>query len=1264
MDASAREGRDAEMNLPAPEWPPSTPGLANFIEVAEARDLKWFVRNYWVWIALGGLISSLLGMAWVYYFPPQYVSQAAVRFLPPQVAGRFVNPNFSMEVGQRMFALSQLLGSRLTAAKLIEANALYPERRRFWTVEDLTPKFMNDLRIVQVGNSPGEDHRAVPTLRISFAYPDAEKAQRVVQKLVEQIYEENRKYRGDQSLGTTEFLLEQLNASEEKVLETEQRLGEIQDSIGLTVSQTRLGQSTSRSYVIDSRLRDLRHDRRQQEERKATKRAEWEQLELMQKRIETRPVEFYIPEFEGMQHYWNLRERVSGARSRWERLKERYSATMPEVISAENDVKESEAAVERFHKERGTRLRNRDLEANAARISLAKLELQAIDKEAGEQMREEAELRAEAQKLREQQGTPAGQEVELLIAKREYESAKEHHNELVKKHEESRAASEMERRGQGESVEMLESASKPTEAEKPTWWMRVGIAGVLGMGLSSLWCLLLVLRDPKVLHGGHVERWAGLEVLADFAVDGQGRKRVGRGSIAALSCLVMLLSGCAFDKDAAALVRAGQAEEKAGNLPAAMLQYRMAIRKDARNGAAHAGMARMALQMGELAAARESLARAVELQPGDEKLTKQLAETSYQLYFGDPGRPTTLLREVEALGEKLRAKWPGHPDGYRILSQVLMERHRTDEAIELLAKASTTVRDNQSLRAQMAAAMFRVGRGPEAEETLVRLIAEHPRYLDAYDLLYLERMQSRQSEQAREVLVDKWSKTQELDSGLQLAAHDDARGQRVEARKLVAELESFAKGKALGMAKIGDFWLQRAEWKAAWDAYVWGRDQEAGHRAEYVGRLAEWHLAQKQTREAQQLVEKEFAKNSKSVILEAYVAAVRLGEVPADRRTEERKRLEAILAKMPASPFVRYHLGRAYLLEGKAGPAAEQFERVVRLDANYTAGWLALAEIELSQGNGGAAELRADNVLRMNLRDGKARMLRGRALAQRGKLAEAQSTFAAVIAEEPQNPEALFALALTQAGQGNPAEAAKRLKQGKEMEPKEPRWVMALAAVQAREGKYEEATRTLSEALGQVGKEEVLLRRMAELQIQMKDGKGARQSFERLVGMDGKNFEYQLGRAGAMALAGDREAALVAYGELQALRGSDLRVWLQPAALLGEMGREAQAKKAYEEALQRDRDNVFALNNLAWLLLRSGQELPRALEMVQRAKRAVRQSPEVDGTLAEAYTKMAMHRSAEAIYEEMLSYLPQSEKPRVEKLLVAVRQKSRKESRS
>lgn len=1256
------------MNPAAQDWPPQVPGLSTLTEIAEARDLKWFLARYWKWIALCGALAATLGVGWVHFFPPQFVSQATVRFLPPQVAGRFVNPNFSMEVGQRLFALSQLLSSRLTAARLIESFALYPERRRFQTVEDLTAKFIEDLQVARTG-SAGDDPKAVPTLRISFAYPDAEKAQRVVQKLVEQIYEENRKYRGDQSLGTTEFLTDQLSAAEERVLETEQRLGEIQDAIGLTVSQTRLGQNTSRSYVIDSRLRDIRHDRRQQEERRATKRAEWEQLELVHRRIETRPLEFYIPEFETMPSYWMLKEKVTSAKGRWERLKERYRDGFPDVSSAENDFRELEQTIERFQKERSARLKNRDLEANAGRIALAKLELQAIDKESGEQIREEGELRAEAQRLREQQGAPAGQEVEMLVAKREYESAKNHHEELVRKHEESRTASEMERRGQGESVEMLEPASLPTRTALPTWWMRIVLAGLMGLAAGMLACLVIVLREPKILHGGHLESWAGLEVLASFVMEDRIKKsKAGFRAKAAttVALLVMLLGTSCSEVFAAAaeLCAKGEAAEREGKVSAAMLYYRRAIQKDAKYAPAYAAIARIDLQLGELPAAREALARAVELSPTEERLVKLLADTSYQIYFSDPGRPTVLLREVESLGDKLRGRWPAHPDGYRILAQVLMERHRTEEAILLLNDASSKVKNNESLRAQMAAAMFRVGKLEESRVVLENLIENSPAYLDAYDILYLQWMQRKQSSRAREVLVTKWEQTQEIESALQLAAHDDAHGQRDLARKSLDALLAKASRKVLGMARIGDFWLQRAEWKLARAAYERGQGIETGKRADYTGRIAEWHLAQGQKLAARTLVEAEFAKDPTSILLEAYLAAVRLGEVPVERRTEERKRLEAILQRMPDSPFVRYHLGRAYLLEKNWQPAAEQFERSVKLDANYAAGWLALAELELVRGNVAVAEQRAETVLQMNPRNSRAMMVRASAQARRGKTAEAKSSFEEVLKAEPDNNDARFWLAVAQAEQGRWGEAGKLFEEGRTKERENPRWVLAQVALLTRDGKEAEARQSLERELDRQGPKQELLARFAELQIQMKDGAGAGKTYERLITMAGNNLNYHLGRAGAAALAGDRETSLRYYSRLQLDHSSDLRVWLQPAALLGEMGRTAEARRAYEEVLKRDSENAFALNNLAWLLLRRGEEPRHALEYVQRAKRTVRQSPEVDGTLAEAYLKLDMNRNAVAVYQEMLSYLPEADKPRVEKLLEAARRRGRKEGNS
>lgn len=1243
------------------EWPPSVPSLGRIIEIGDRRDLLWFLRTF-RWRILGTTLLLLAAAAvYSYFFPPVYVSESRVRFMPPQVAGRFVNPNFSMEVEQRLFALGQLLNSRLTATKIIESQKLYPELRSFQTIADLTPKFQSSLVISHTRGLDSNKNGEVPTMNLSFAYADPEKAQKVVQKLVEQIYEENRKYRGDQSLGTTEFLTEQLTAAEEAMLEAEQRLGDIQDVIGSTTSATKMGQATSRSYVIDSRLRDIRHDNRGLEERRQVVKGELERREILHKRLEVRPLDFYFAYIESLDAGYRQRDRMMDARAKAIELRERWQPGYPDLEAAEREAAEQEKIHNNLLRDQARGLKHRELEDNAAKLAEAKLTLRALEQESAAQSQEEAELRAEAQRLREQLNAPAGQEVELLAAKREYENAKNLYDQLLKKQEESKAASDLERRGQGETVELLEPASLPTQAQSPRLWHRYLFALVVGLILGIGFSLAQVLLEPPILHSGHLEAWAGLPVLASFAAPVPSRRSWfrRRWATAMTALLALVLTGCSDAvMGAAGLCARGRAEEKQGKLGAAMIYYRQAIRQDAKYAPAYEAAAQVALRVGEIGPARDFLARALEFSPNHMHLHKLLADVSYQIYFADPGRPMTLLREVEAESELLRSRWPQSADGYRIAAQALMERHRMEEAVELLNAALPKVPLNESLRAQLAAIQFRLGATDEAEATLRALIAERPQYRDAYDMLYLQLMQKQRGDLARGILEAKWKATKQLDAALQLAAHDDAQHKRPEVRAFLSQLEESAALEPLGFQQIGDFWLHRGEWAASRSAYEKGFAKHQGTRPEYIGRLAEWHLVQGQNKQASELIESESKRYPESALLDAYVSAVRLGEVPANRRAEERRRLESILSRMPDSPFVRYHLGRAYLLENKLEAAAEQFERSIKLDANYAAGWMALAEIELVRGNASLAEARAASAMQAGQNIVPAMLVRAKAQASRGKFNDAQKTLDSVLHLDPTNLEAQFWQANTIAAQGKSAEAAQLFAKGRAAESSNPRWILAEAASWWSAGNAKESRKLLEEAAKLFPDRQSFEERLGDVQLSLRDANAARQTFEKLSKAQPQNVNYQLGLAAAHALSGSAPKALAIYTDLQKQHADDQRVWLESAALLDELGRPDEAIAAYRQALQRNKANPLALNNLAWRLLQQGKDFEQALELAQNAKRLMQRAPEIDGTLAEAYTRLSMHRNAAAVYEEMLGYVDPQNKPRIQKLLEASRKRS------
>ncbi|MBM3786626.1 MAG: tetratricopeptide repeat protein [Acidobacteria bacterium] len=1248
-------------------WPPRAPGIGERLEISDWRDVRWFLRKYKFPILGSALAGILIGAVTTYFFPPKYTSEAKVRFLPPQVAGRFVDPSFSMQVEQRLFALSQLLSSRLTATRMIENFHLYPERRRFQTVADLVPLFQEDLRIFQIGSDGPAATKVVPTLSLCFRNPDAAKAQKVIQKLVEQIYEENRKYRGDQSLGTTEFLNEQVKAAEEKVLEAEARLGEIRDVVKPNADQVRMGESTSRAYVVDSRLRDLRHDLRGLEERRAVKSAEVLQLEVAAKRLEARDWRFYIPQADGIQSNWHLHMRVNEAEIVAKRMRETWRPGVPDRVSAEQDLVAATAVLERVRRERCEIFLQQEREAHAAKLVLAQSERRALDSELAKFQKEELELRAESVRLRDQQVAPLGMETDLLMAKREYDVARGQYDALQKHYEQSKSASEMERRGQGESVELLEPATLPQTTEQPSGPMRVGLIALAGVFIGLLACLWKASLHTTVLHDGHIEKWSGLQILATFPSAPARRKEEarkqtwrGRKAAPAVVALLLILTGCsdAF-VSAETLWKRGVEAEKKGSLSAALLFYRAAVRKDAKHSAAHGAAGRLALRMSEPIQAYESLIRAVELSPADGDLHVLLGDTLYQVYFSDPGRPAAKLRELEALAEKIRSRWPQRQDGYRIQSHVLLERHRPVEAAELLKAAMAKVQENQTLRAQLAAVQFRLGAFNEAERTLLGVIATNPAYAEAYDLLYLQRLERKLPGPAREALELKWAKTKTVDAAIQLAGHYDASGDREAARTLLTGLQKRTDLDGAAIARSGDFWMHRGEWVAARAAYEFGLERSPSHRALYVGRIAEWHMAQNKHGEAAKLLESELAANRRSPEIDVYLAAIRLGGAPASARAEQRKKLESVVHASPDSAFARYHLGRAFLMEGNLPRAGEQFERCVKLDPNYAPGWVALAELDLRSGNAAAAEQRAEFVLRTNPRFLPAILARAKAQVQRGKAAEGGRALEQVLAAQPENTEALYWLASAQLSRGEMNKAMETIGQGRRQEPDADRWLLVETEALLAAGRPAEARDRLERARAAGSAGLPVLEKLAWLLVSLRDGAAAAKAFEELTARNPSSVDYLLGRAGALALAGDRKAALARYEEIQKLPAADSRAWVQHAALLSEGGETAAALRKYEEALAKDKDNPYLLNNLAWAILKSGGNSERALEYAQQARRALGRSAEIDDTLAAVYMKLAMHRSAAAVYEEMLTYLPDTQKERVRKLLAEARKKNK-----
>jgi len=85
-----------------------------------------------------------------------------------------------------------------------------------------------------------------------------------------------------------------------------------------------------------------------------------------------------------------------------------------------------------------------------------------------------------------------------------------------------------------------------------------------------------------------------------------------------------------------------------------------------------------------------------------------------------------------------------------------------------------------------------------------------------------------------------------------------------------------------------------------------------------------------------------------------------------------------------------------------------------------------------------------------------------------------------------------------------------------------------------------------------------------------------------------------------------------------------------------------EAEKSYRQALKREPDNAEAMNNLAWVLLRSG-ETAEALDWAQKAVAAGPLDPAFIDTLAEIQIAVRDHDGARRSVERALALSPDPE---------------------
>lgn len=1222
---------------------PTRRDYAAALAVADYLNAVWRAKWMLLCFAVAGLAA---GFVWIRFFPAEYISRAVVRFIPPKVSERYVTTSGDAWAEQRTAALAQTLLSSLTARKIVEGAKLYPELRRFVTAADLVPRFQQALEVKSLANRGATGSRPVASIEISFRYSNPVVAKQVVQQMVESIYETNERYRGDQSLSTSQFLSEQAEAARQRLEELERELGQL-NKPDRTAGDHEWALKIQQLYSVENRLGHVQASLRTLKRDLADKVEEFRAVEEEIRRIpQTITANTEYTTWEGSR----LKIASNDARVRLEAMESFYTADHPDLIEARKYYQELRSQLEEQTARDTEAARARAKRQLQSRLDLLRADRDALSLTIRNHENEEAGLTKRAAELRALAPSTSESDTEYLRLMREYNLVSDHYKSLFRKEQESRIASEVDRQGQGEMVELLDPPVVPTRAEFPQAPVKVAFGGALGLLAGASLALARVHIRPSLRTARHLEFWPGAVLLAELPGGRDARALEGNpagiagwrpkllrssGMLLLAVAALALTSGCSRGPGGSkeSWLRAAAIASKKDDLEQAARCYRNAIKLDARSGEAHRGLGQLLLSTGEVEEALQHLVRAAELLPLDKGVQSGLADLLYRLYFSDPGRSRGTLLELEEQAKRLLERWPGNADGYRVMALVLCERGRPAEAGELVEKGIQRAGRKPELVTELASLRYRIGDREGSERMLRDLIGESPRHSQAYDLLYLQLRDRKRTAEAGEILRLKWEKVGDADSGMQYAAHLESTGAHEEMHKQVDAVERRLGNTPATLALIGSFWVSRGDPARAKRVYECGAAVFPEHRSEFVGKLAELEVAAGKRGEAMARIQAALAGSPKDITLQAYRAALELDSNHPQVEKAARLELEMILERMPRSAFVRFHLGRSYMKIGDLFKAGREFERCVRLDPNYAPGWLALAESEYRSGNVAIAKTRLDDLLSRAPMYAGALLLKARVLNDLGQTKEIGPALEMAAAAGAAPEDVAIERARQRMSSGDEAGAVKVLEDAAARTGQKPAVAVALAWAELKRGNGAGALARLEKSAGTLPGSREMAEARGAILLRLARYEEARSVYAELVRETPQSPLYAVGLADALALSGRLEAASAEYSRAQTLPGAPAGVWVKAGAVHNALGNHAAARSAYEAALARDGSNPYALNNLAYLLGRGGQQLEYALQLAQNAVQILPDSEQTQDTLLYVTLRMGLKQQAMEILD-------------------------------
>jgi len=465
-------------------------------------DVKRTFRRHWWILAVSTLVIGGIALAAGFLLPKRYTSQTMVLVEQPMVDPTIVQPVVTEDLTRRLASMKEQILSRTRLQPIIEKFGLYAEDRRRVHIEDLVERLRSAVEIKPLEPTPGTQSRQLPGFYVNVTFGNPHTAQQICTEITSMFMEQNARERMQQANETTSFLSQQLEEAQKNLADQDAKLAQFKRQYLGSLpeeEQSNLNILTSMNSQLEANMQALsraQQDKAFNESLLSQQEATWKAAQSGQKSPETAEQQLSV-----------LEDQLTS-------LQARYTDEHPDVIKLKSQIEELKKKMADSPKDktpendatRATAVEPPQIQQLRAKLRQDQISITDLTKRQGQIQEEIRQLQARVQ------ASPVIEQ-QLKELMRNYQTAQEFYNELLKKRQSAGVAGDLERQQQSEQFRVYDPPSLPDKPSFPkkTYFAGGGLGGGFALGLGILY--LIALNDKSMYSERDVEVALKLPVL-------------------------------------------------------------------------------------------------------------------------------------------------------------------------------------------------------------------------------------------------------------------------------------------------------------------------------------------------------------------------------------------------------------------------------------------------------------------------------------------------------------------------------------------------------------------------------------------------------------------------------------------------------------------------------------------------------------------------------------------------------------------------------